>query len=744
MTQTTNNFFKRTIFLNQGYLYCLIVLLNFFQSSIVTAGNETVYGLLKNEALKDIKIDVQFFIDSLNRFSIEDIGSDEFNRQFQNQFDENFYDNKEIWVRFFIEHGEGEKVKYVLESSGHRGDRFYYKGLSDSIYLSKALMRYINNPENKENDLNERLEESVFELEPSTTYEFIIYFSNPDNNRIKPGFAITKANNWLIKELKSDSFRNLLIGLFLGILFILGLLNFIYFYIHKDKTYIIYSVYILSVVSYQSSILGLINYTVFSKYLVINSILENISLLLTVIFYLLFLMAFVEVKQKFPSWTKSIKYLIVIQIISMLIYSILVIIDFELRHSAIYIRNLFLLVTLPFTAFYIYEIYKKGNKVDQMIMIGSSVLLISGIIGLISNVFNFGIDADLLFQFGILIELIIFSIGLNLKSRFYEKEKRIVQLKLIDQLQKNEKLQSSINQDLENQVHKRTSEIQIQNEELLQQQEELSAHRDILEKQNSIVAQSMTELETIKSKLEVTVKERTTQLKEANHELVQHNSQLEQYAFITAHNLRAPVARLKGLMYILENSSGTNESNRDVINKIIKSAHEMDDVLSDMNTILELKNKNIGQAYQVKLKAVIGKVIKILNTNIHQSDAEIEINLEVLNIFANEPYLESIIYNLLSNAIKYRSSDRRLKIVISSCRNNNDTVLLKVTDNGIGIDLSKFEGKLFGLYQRFHDHVTGKGLGLYLVKTQVEALGGTIEIDSKANKGTTFIISFPS
>lgn len=733
------------MFLNQGYLYCLIVLLNFFQSSFVVAGNETVYGLQKSEALKDIKTDVRYFIDSLNRFGIEDIGSYEFNSQFQNQFDDKFYDSKEVWVRFFIEHREAKKVKYVLESSDHREDSFYYKGLSDSIYFSKTLVRYnLKYPENNENEFNSRLEESVFELKPLTTYEFIIYFPNLDNNRIKPGFEITNVDNWLIKELKLDSFRNLLIGLFFGILFVLGLLNFVYFYIHKDKSYIIYSVYILSVVSYQSSILGLIDYTVFSKYLVINSILENISLLMTVIFYLLFLMAFVEVKQKFPSWAKSIKYLIIIQIISIIIYSVLIIIDLELRNSAIYIRNLFLLITLPFIAFYIYEIYKKGNNVDQIIMIGSSVLLISGTIGLVSNIFNFGIDSDLLFQIGILLELIVFSIGLNLKSRYYEKEKRIVQLKLIAQLQKNEKLQFSINQDLENQVHKRTSEIQIQNEELLQQQEELSAHRDILEEQNSIIAQSMSELETIKSNLEVTVKERTIQLKEANHELVQHNSQLEQYAFITAHNLRAPVARLKGLMYILEHSSGINELNRDVINKIIKSAHEMDDVLSDMNAILELKNKNIGQAYEVKIKVVIGKVIKILSSNIYQSDAEIELNLKVSNIFANEPYLESIIYNLVSNAIKYRSSERKLNIVISSCRNNNGTVLLKVADNGIGIDLSKFGGKLFGLYQRFHDHVTGKGLGLYLVKTQVEALGGTIEIDSEAEIGTTFIISLPA
>ncbi len=729
--------------MNLRYSNWITLLLFSLLTSISFAGNDPVHTLHKNESFMDINSGIKYFIDSLNEFSSKDLGTNDFNARFRNEFNASFYKNKEIWVRFFIKIQDADHSEFVLESRDIRSGKIYYKGQNESTFYSKKLARFISYPKNKTALLNTTLEHFKIQLKPYTTYEIIVHFPNPNNNKIKPGFSIYTVDNWLLVKLKSESITNLLTGLFFGVLFVLGLLNFIYFYIHKDRTYFIYSIYILSVVFYQSSILGLINYTVFSRYFVINSILVNISLLLSVIFYLLFLMAFVGVKQKFPSWTKSIYYLIVIQIISMVIYSILVIIDIELQNLAIFIRSLFLLIILPFIAFYIYEIYRKGNNIDQIIMIGSSVLLISGTIGLISNVFNFGLKSDLIFQIGIVIELIIFSIGLNLKSRFYEKEKRIVQLKLIDQLQENEKLQFSIKQHLEKQVHKRTSEIQIQNEELLQQQEELSAHRDTLEEQNHIIAQSMTELETIKSKLEITVKERTMQLKEANHELIQHNNQLEQYAFITAHNLRAPVARLKGLMYILEHTNGINKSNREVVNKIVKSAHEMDDVLSDMNAILELKYKIFGKAYKVDIKIVIGKVTKILNHNIHQSKAKIKLKLEIKHIIANEPYLESIIYNLVSNAIKYRSSERELNIVISSCRNGN-TVLLKISDNGIGIDLSKYKEKLFGLYQRFHDHVAGKGLGLYLVKTQVEALGGTIQIDSKTQIGTTFIISLPN
>ncbi|MCK5703647.1 MAG: HAMP domain-containing histidine kinase, partial [Cyclobacteriaceae bacterium] len=312
---------------------------------------------------------------------------------------------------------------------------------------------------------------------------------------------------------------------------------------------------------------------------------------------------------------------------------------------------------------------------------------------------------------------------------------------LIFQLHENESLQLSINQVLEQQVNERTREVQSQNEELFAQQKELLTHRDTLEERNRIIAQSMKELESVKSQLEVIVEERTHQLQKANLELIQHNNHLEQYAFITAQNLRAPVARLKGLMYILEKTSGVNEQNNQVVKKIVNSAHEMDEVLSDMNSILELKNKDIGQSYEVDIEVIIGKVKKILYDNLQESKAEIVLNLDVQNIHANEPYLESVIYNLVSNSIKYRSNKRTLRINISTYKDNSK-VVLKISDNGVGIDLSKFEEKLFGLYQRFHDHVVGKGLGLYLVKTQVEALGGNIEIDSEVDKGTTFKISF--
>ena len=103
--------------------------------------------------------------------------------------------------------------------------------------------------------------------------------------------------------------------------------------------------------------------------------------------------------------------------------------------------------------------------------------------------------------------------------------------------------------------------------------------------------------------------------------------------------------------------------------------------------------------------------------------------------------MESILLNLFTNAIKYKSFKRNLKIEINSSLADG-FVILKFKDNGIGIDTEKHKDKLFKLYQRFHDNPDGKGLGLYLVKSQLESLGGSIAIESEVDKGTTFIIKF--
>jgi anti-sigma regulatory factor (Ser/Thr protein kinase) len=130
----------------------------------------------------------------------------------------------------------------------------------------------------------------------------------------------------------------------------------------------------------------------------------------------------------------------------------------------------------------------------------------------------------------------------------------------------------------------------------------------------------------------------------------------------------------------------------------------------------------------------------MLRRDIEQFDVRIESHLRPQNeLYSVQPMVHSILYNLISNAIKYRSPER-VPVVAISYREDPQHYIVEVTDNGLGIDLERYKDSLFRLYKRFHFHTEGKGLGLYLVKLQTEALGGTIHVDSEINRYTRFTI----
>jgi signal transduction histidine kinase len=114
---------------------------------------------------------------------------------------------------------------------------------------------------------------------------------------------------------------------------------------------------------------------------------------------------------------------------------------------------------------------------------------------------------------------------------------------------------------------------------------------------------------------------------------------------------------------------------------------------------------------------------------------------EVNDIYSIKSYVYSIFLNLISNSIKYRRPEQKPVIMITSSK-VKDQIEISFKDNGMGIDLEKNGRNLFGLYKRFHYDIEGKGMGLYMVKAQVESLGGTISANSELNKGTEFIIRF--
>ena len=225
-------------------------------------------------------------------------------------------------------------------------------------------------------------------------------------------------------------------------------------------------------------------------------------------------------------------------------------------------------------------------------------------------------------------------------------------------------------------------------------------------------------------------------------ELTQNNKDLRQFSYITSHNLRGPIANLLGLSSLIDVHKIEDETLKEILNGIKKAALMFDDTLKDLINVLNIKDQPSVPQEKIVIETTLAKAI--LQNKILFETIEIDLNYnfsQAPNVIFNKAYFESIIFNLLSNSIKYRSPKRSLKINATT-ENTTDAIVLKFTDNGLGIDINLYKERLFRLYQRFHDHAEGKGLGLFLIKSQLEALGGSIDIESELGIGTTFILKF--
>ena len=300
---------------------------------------------------------------------------------------------------------------------------------------------------------------------------------------------------------------------------------------------------------------------------------------------------------------------------------------------------------------------------------------------------------------------------------------------------------------LERNVAERTQEILAQNEEIIAQSEELATHRDTLFFQNRevnearrLIEKQNQEIQFKNDSLQKEIVKQTHDLRNANQELIAHNNQLEQFAFIAAHNLRAPLARILGLANIIKISTEEKDRN-DAMRKIVSSTLDLDAVVKDLTTILDIK-KHTSNFTQVDLSFSLQRVLKTLEKECEDTSAQIKVDLtSTPMLYAVSPYLDSIFYNLISNAIKYRNPERTPVISILGLDELDFNILI-VSDNGLGLDLSKYGESVFSLYKRFHLHVEGKGLGLFLVKAQMVAMGGKVEIDSQPGKGSAFKLYF--
>jgi len=219
------------------------------------------------------------------------------------------------------------------------------------------------------------------------------------------------------------------------------------------------------------------------------------------------------------------------------------------------------------------------------------------------------------------------------------------------------------------------------------------------------------------------------------------NKKLINFAHIVSHNLRSHSANFSMLLEFLINEKDETEK-ENIVKMLSQASDRLLETLDNLNEVVDINTNMDLEKKPLNLHESLTKVLQSLAALLDKNQVKIVNHVDKeLCVSANSSYLNSIIINLITNAIKYRSPKRN-PIITLNAQKHERQVVFSVSDNGLGIDMERYGGKIFGLYKTFHDNKDAKGLGLYIIRNQIEAMGGSITANSEVDKGTIFNVYF--
>lgn len=223
--------------------------------------------------------------------------------------------------------------------------------------------------------------------------------------------------------------------------------------------------------------------------------------------------------------------------------------------------------------------------------------------------------------------------------------------------------------------------------------------------------------------------------------LTSQNHRLTSFTHIVSHNLRSHVSNILGLLSLTGPEAGPGEVEE--VMKLLKTpAQKLDETLHHLNEIVSIQSNMRRKQSKVELRPHIEKNLDIIRGSLESSYAKVEVSVPGgFWVSCIPSYLDNILLNLFTNAVKYRDPERRLYLRIDASE-TSEFHCISVTDNGLGIDLERYKNRLFGMYKTFHDNPDARGIGLFITKNQVEAMGGYIEVSSRTgeNSGSSFSV----
>ena len=220
------------------------------------------------------------------------------------------------------------------------------------------------------------------------------------------------------------------------------------------------------------------------------------------------------------------------------------------------------------------------------------------------------------------------------------------------------------------------------------------------------------------------------------------NNSLLNFAHIVSHNLRSHAANLSMITGFLVDEEITPGEQKESLGMLERASNGLNETITHLNEVVQVKLETEKKLKVISIKEIVDKVLTDVSALVNENQIKVEVNIpEQARIKGVVAYVESVILNLVTNAIKYRDPERQ-GVVSVTAKEEDKYILTSVSDNGLGIDLDRYGEKLFGMYKTFHRNKDARGIGLFITKNQIESMGGTIEVKSTVNIGTTFMVKF--
>lgn len=223
--------------------------------------------------------------------------------------------------------------------------------------------------------------------------------------------------------------------------------------------------------------------------------------------------------------------------------------------------------------------------------------------------------------------------------------------------------------------------------------------------------------------------------------LTNQNHRLTSFTHIVSHNLRSHASNIIGLLSLIDDVDSDQEK-IEILDLLQKPAHSLDEALHHLNEIISIQSNLSKKQSLVNLRERVDNSLHIIKGSLESIRAKVDVDVsKSLCVRCIPAYMDSILLNFLTNAVKYRVPSRQLQIKISG-QETAEGHIISVEDNGLGIDLKRYKDRLFGMYKTFHNNPDARGIGLFVTKNQVEAMGGRIDVQSQLGQksGTTFSV----